>query len=54
MKFDIPEPAVGQNNYTIELCDDVLYNMPRRPEIRHERNDAFYHPMEDYINMPRI
>jgi antirestriction protein ArdC len=52
--FDIPEPQPGQHNYTIELCDAIIENMPKKPEIRHKENKAYYHPVYDYINMPPI
>lgn len=28
--------------------------MPKRPEIKHKENSAFYHPSLDYINMPKL
>ena len=28
--------------------------MPNRPEIRYLENEAYYHPTEDYINVPDI
>jgi antirestriction protein ArdC len=52
--FDIPELQSGQNNYTIELCDAIIEKMPNKPEIRHKENQAYYHPVYDYINMPPI
>jgi antirestriction protein ArdC len=52
--FDIPELQPGQDNYTIELCDAIIENMPKKPEIRHKENKAYYHPVYDYINMPPI
>ncbi len=54
VKFDIPKPEVSQSDFNMELCDEVIRNMPLRPEIRHERNEAYYHPIEDYINMPEL
>ena len=52
--FDIPELQPGHDNYTLEKCDAIIENMPNRPEIRHKENKAYYNPMHDYINMPRI
>lgn len=52
--FDIPETIVGKDDYSIACCDAVLFEMKDRPEIRHERNEAFYNPIQDYINMPPI
>lgn len=38
---------------SIEECERVIHDMPRRPEVRHERNQAFYSPQFDYVNMPK-
>ena len=52
--FDIPETIVEKDDYSIACCDAVLFEMKDRPDIRHERNEAFYNPVQDYINMPPI
>jgi antirestriction protein ArdC len=52
--FDIPELNPDCENYSIDSCDSILIEMKYRPEIRHERNEAFYQPIHDYINMPPI
>jgi antirestriction protein ArdC len=52
--FDIPELQPGHDNYAIERCEAIIENMPNRPEIRHKENQAYYHPVYDYINMPPI
>jgi antirestriction protein ArdC len=52
--FDIPELNPACENYSIDSCDSILFEMKDRPEIRHERNEAFYQPIHDYINMPPI
>lgn len=52
--FDIPELVPEVDNYSIEKCDAVLSEMKDCPEIRHKENQAYYHPVKDYINMPPI
>jgi antirestriction protein ArdC len=37
----------------IEACEHVTANMPNRPEIRQEESRAYYHPLFDYVNMPK-
>jgi len=38
---------------SIEACDSIVTGMKKRPEIKHERAQAFYSPMFDYVNMPK-
>ena len=51
---DIPEFAPKVDHNSIERCDTVLLEMKDRPEIRHKENQAYYHPVYDFINMPPI
>lgn len=41
-----------QPNYPVAMCEGIVQNMPNCPEIRFGKAKAFYHPKEDYINMP--
>ena len=34
-------------------CEEIIERMPKCPVIRHSKAQAFYHPVEDYINMPK-
>ena len=43
-----------RNNTPIELCEQVVNDMPNRPVIKHKENRAFYAPFFDYINMPKL
>ena len=52
--FDIPELVPEADNYSIERCDAVIIEMKDCPEIQHKENQAYYHPVKDYINMPPI
>lgn len=38
---------------TIEACETVLWAMPKRPEIYHEKDGAYYDPVFDTVNMPK-
>jgi antirestriction protein ArdC len=38
---------------SLDACESVIQGMSKRPEIRHERNQAFYSPQFDYVNMPK-
>lgn len=37
----------------VRTCEEIIEKMPKRPEIRHEVQEAYYHRLEDYVNMPR-
>lgn len=51
----IPVREVFQRNNTpIELCEQVVNDMPNRPVIKHKENRAFYSPFFDYVNMPKL
>jgi len=52
--FDLPELNQNSNNYSIELCDQLLLDMKDQPEIKYKENQAYYDPTHDYINMPPI
>lgn len=34
-------------------CEAIIHTMPDCPVIRHKEQKAFYHIVEDYINMPK-
>jgi antirestriction protein ArdC len=38
----------------IERCETIVAEMPNRPKIVHNENDAYYHRFGDFINMPKI
>jgi len=44
-----------QPNETLAQCEDIIVNMPNRPELRSVDSDrAFYSPAFDFVNMPSI
>jgi len=47
-------PQITRENDPIEACDRIIEHMPNKPRIQYEENEAYYHPKEDFINMPEI
>jgi len=45
-------PVIENQNEPIKSCEEIIAGMPKRPDIRHKEHRAYYHPEEDYINMP--
>lgn len=40
-------------NEPIELCESIVSKMPQLPKIQFKESEAYYHPLEDYVNMPK-
>lgn len=38
----------------IQDCEVVVAEMPKKPEIKHEKQAAYYAPSPDYVNMPKF
>src|ERR1035437_4133694 len=55
---DIPKeklpPVIEKNNDPIQTCEQIISQMPTRPDIRHNENRAYYHKVDDYINVPKL
>lgn len=54
---DIPEsflPKENVDNEPLFECQAIIAGMKDAPAIVHEKNEAFYHPALDYINMPEL
>ena len=47
-------PTVLKPNKPIESAEIIVTNMPKKPVIKHEEHKAYYHPIEDFVNMPKI
>lgn len=47
-------PVVTRQNYPIPACELMIENMPQKPKIVHKENRAFYNPLLDVINMPKM
>lgn len=56
--IDIPieklPPKVERKNDPIQTCEEIIHHMPKHPDIRHNENRAYYHKVDDYINIPKI
>jgi antirestriction protein ArdC len=52
LKDMVPEVVIP--NDPIQACEDIIDNMPQRPEIVFREPQAYYHPGLDYVNMPEI
>ncbi len=54
----IPEsklpPIAEKQNDPIQECEKIIKEMPNRPEIKHEEQQAFYHKEKDFVNMPKM
>ena len=54
IKFTIPQVELKENEQ-LEKCEKIIKNFPNPPAIKMENaNAAYYHAMQDYINMPAI
>ena len=47
-------PVVERNNNPMETCEKIISEMPKRPDIRHKEQSAYYNKMHDYVNMPKM
>jgi len=54
VQFDLPAINLNQDNLPIEQCEQLIADMKDCPEIRQNENQAYYHPVYDYINIPSI
>ncbi len=52
---NIPEKYIPASRDTKDIpsCESIVSAMPHCPPIRHKEQKAFYHPKEDYVNMPK-
>jgi antirestriction protein ArdC len=48
----IPEDYQRVNN-PIATSEKVVLEMPQRPEIKFKEQQAYYNPLQDFINMPK-
>ncbi|MBS1594112.1 MAG: DUF1738 domain-containing protein [Bacteroidetes bacterium] len=47
-------PVVTRENTPIEICEQIVRDMPNIPSIQHMENEAYYLPNTDILNMPDI
>ena len=46
--------AQGADNKELFECQSIIDGMPNPPKIEHKKQEAFYMPKADIINMPRM
>ena len=47
-----PERVEADNVEPVEAAEKIHLGMPKRPEVRHGGNRAFYSPLLDYVQLP--
>jgi antirestriction protein ArdC len=52
IEWEIPEKSIDNHIPVLEQCEAVYSEMLNPPKIIHEKEEAFYHPKLDLINMP--
>lgn len=53
----IPEdkiPAITRHPNPIAACEQIIENMPTKPKITQKEAKAYYNPLLDFINMPKM
>lgn len=52
---NISEKHLPSERITTDIvpCEDIVKAMPQCPHIRFKENSAFYHLVDDYVNMPK-
>lgn len=50
--WELPETPVDNRIPVIEQCEAVYEEMLNPPKVIHEKEEAYYHPQLDLINMP--
>ena len=51
-KEKLPQ-VIEQKINPIEACEKIITEMPKRPDIRHVEQRAYYNRWQDYVNLPR-
>ncbi|MEI6316375.1 MAG: zincin-like metallopeptidase domain-containing protein [bacterium] len=53
---NIPERFLSTKDREVKeipSCESVVQNMPQCPVIKHKEQRAYYHPKEDFVNIPK-
>lgn len=54
---NIPEnliPTFSRVIKPIVACEKIVEGMPQKPKLQHKEQRAYYDPLKDYVNMPKI
>lgn len=49
----VPATIPTRDFNPIEACETIIFKMPKKPEIHHKEQRAYYRPNTDTINMPK-
>jgi len=47
-------PVATRMNNPIKICEDMIEAMPQKPKVQFKEQKAYYEPIRDYINMPKL
>jgi antirestriction protein ArdC len=51
----LPQKVQPGINDPIESCREIVFNMPKCPQIKHsDEGEAYYHTVKDFVNMPKM
>jgi antirestriction protein ArdC len=50
----IPVTSNNPDLNRMEKLEAIIEEMPKRPRIQHKENQAYYNPVQDFINMPKM
>lgn len=54
IEFNTDIEGVVSNNNPLEICEDILNNMPLKPLIKNGGDRAYYSPSFDLVQMPEL
>jgi antirestriction protein ArdC len=54
IRFNTENAEVVSNNNPLEACEEIINNMPLKPEIKTEVTEACYVPLFDLVQMPHL
>lgn len=46
-------PVIEEEADVLLSCEEVIASMPLCPKIQHKEQSAYYHPLHDFVNMPK-
>jgi antirestriction protein ArdC len=46
--------VINRKNVSINSCEKIIQEMPKRPKIQHDEQRAYYNRQDDYVNMPKV
>jgi len=52
--IEFPEPPkdIIDEDQRIKRCESLVDKMPKKPKLQHVEAAAYYHPRQDFVNMP--